>query len=341
MLSHDEPFDEEEVEYEEDDMDLQGHENSLLDAPIDYAHCIAMPIVSFSGADSIAALLLSWTEQFADYKIIRTEDPEVYAECGVRLSVGDVYDHDGLSYICQTNMNLRGFPPTISVAGLIFYHYGQEALTSRLASIPEEDHEFVMRMIYSTVIEDLDSGNECDIRRLAQTLDPTDDPDPYVKQAMFQQLMELVCEQIDQKLAWMSAKMIPARRLIRQAMQDKTKILPTGEILLIPRYVPLEMHKDLIDGSDDGRKNNIKYVVMPRLVDDWGVYALKWRSTYKKLKFAGARDERLNSNLQGINGHGWIHVNGLVGAWKTQQCAIDYLKQTVRQPEKSTGLPPL
>jgi uncharacterized UPF0160 family protein len=141
-------------------------------------------------------------------------------------------------------------------------------------------------------------------------------------------------EYFDQKLCWIAKRLIPGRETIRKAIKDRKKVLATGEILYIPHYVPVELHQDLIDG-DENKKHSIKYIVMPRAVGDAGVYALKWRPNFRRLKYGGQRDDRLTSLLQGDLQQGWIHRDGTVGAWASMQNAIEYLKQTLKQPEKA------
>ena len=103
---------------------------------------------------------------------------------------------------------------------------------------------------------------------------------------------------------------------------------------LYPHYVPLSMNRDLIERSQT-KKHGVKYIAMPRVVGDGGVYALRWFGpNFKRLKFGGARDEHLTSCLQNFNGSGWVHPNGTVGAMDKMTNAVEYLKQ-ICKPEKT------
>jgi uncharacterized UPF0160 family protein len=288
----------------------------------------------------MAILLLKMIPEFSDLEILRTDDPSIYKSCRFRISCGKIYDHSAFSYIAVSNLEYPGFPSTMSVAGLIFYHYGEEALAARLAPLEikdSNDTKFVLRIIYSNLIEDLDAGRECDIRRCAAILEPVEDTDPIIKQEAFKLLLDFIEEQLDQKISWIAKKLLSGREIVRRAVQERKRIIPTGEIVYIPHYVPIELHKDLISG-DEGKKHVIRYIVMPRAVGDIGVYALSWRPGFRRLKYAGLRDDHLAGVLQGITGQGWIHPLGTVGAWLTIQNAIEYLKQTLKQPDKS-GVP--
>jgi uncharacterized UPF0160 family protein len=230
----------------------------------------------------------------------------------------------------------------MSVAGIVFALLGDPAIEARTRSIGLEpdDVPFMKSILYSSLIADLDAEKEADLRRLAAILDPVDDPDPVVKQTMFEELIVHFEELFDQKIAWIIKKLLPGRAIVRKAVADRKKLMASGEILLINHYVPLEMHKDLISG-DEPKKHAIKYIVMPRAVGDFGVYALRWRQPFRKLKFAGMRDEALSGCLQGMNGQGWVHPNGTVAAWNGQQYAIDYVRQTLKSIDKAPNALPI
>ena len=318
---------------EEEEEEAPEHEESIQSSVPDPSTSIAVPPSEFTGELGVAVLLLSRTDQFRDFEILRTDDPEVYNECPVKLCLSPAYDPDTFSFPNRAEVSLPGFPASVSVAGLVFHHFGAEALAPELEDVPEEERPFVMRMIYSSMIADLDAGVECDVRRLARTLDPSDDPDPYVKKELFKEFLLHLAELFEQKLTWIKRKLVPQRAIVRKAIIDRKKVSQNGDILLIPHYVPLELHKDLIS-AEDGKKGAVKYIVMPRMVGDWGVYALKWKANFRKLKFAGLRDEHLSSVLQGISGQGWIHPDGTIGAWSNQSSALEYLRQTLKQGEK-------
>lgn len=319
---------EEEEEEEADDIDL----------PVDISKQIALPTLSFSAEEAIAILLLRWTAQFKDFTVLRTDDPEVYVECGIRINLGEEYNHEEKTYINSKNLKIDDYPSSMTVAGLIFYHYGEEAIINHLETMnltcPEGDRAFLLKRLYTAIIEPLDLSLDnlsiySDVRKLAQIMDPIDDHDPIVKQENFESLIDIIIEQFDQRISWAAKKLLPGRNTIRKAIEDRKKILPSGDIVVIPHYVPLTMNKDLIEKKSQ-KKHGIKYIAMPRAVGDGGVYALRWNSNFRKLKFNGFRDEHLTGMLQNFNGTGWIHPNGLVGAMDKLPNAVEYLKQILK-----------
>jgi uncharacterized UPF0160 family protein len=315
----------------------QPHQDDSLNSPGASRAEIAVPPFTFSAEDAAAVMLLRWIPRFAGLAIRRTQDQEVCDRCVVRISVAP-YDHSGRSYSRQANLRYGGLPESMGPCGLVFYHYADEALASRLHVADADDQRFVKSMLYSTLIEDLDKESGGDLRKLAAALDPADDSTPKEINDVFEILIDLFSEQFEQKLSWITRKFIPQRITIRKAMQERKKTLQSGEILVLPHYVPLEMHQDLISG-DEPKKHQIKFIAMPRMAGEIGVYALRWRPNFRRLKIQGQRDEHSGS-IAGFNGQGWIHPQGTIGTWNTMQFALEYLKQTLKVPDK-TALPSL
>lgn len=326
----------------EEEEEEEAEEEEII---IDIAHHIALPVLAFSAEEAIAVLLLRWTYRYKNFPVLRTDDPEVSAECGLRINLGEKYSHDEKTYIYATNLTIPDYPSTMSVAGLIFYHYGEDAIVNRLETLglecPDEDRLFVLKRLYTSIIEPLDQSIDnpsiySDIRKLSQIMDPVDDPDPIVKQEIFDSFIDLIIEQFDQRLHWIVNKMLPGRQTIRKAITDRKKISPSGEFIVVPHYVPLEINKDLIQKKSQ-KKHGIKYIAMPRAVGDGGVYAIRWNTNFKKLKFNGFRDEHLSGMLQNFNGTGWIHPNGAVGAMDKLTNAVEYLKQTSKENKNASN----
>jgi uncharacterized UPF0160 family protein len=84
----------------------------------------------FHADDVFAIATLSLIHQ--DYKILRSRDPKVWAQCDYLVDVGGVYDHDNKIY----DHHFRNGPAyedglPMSSVGLIWKHYGAEACQSQ------------------------------------------------------------------------------------------------------------------------------------------------------------------------------------------------------------------
>ena len=298
---------------------------------------IAIPSLEYSGELAVALLLLKWVPRFANFTVIRTDDPEIIKECGMKINQTTTFEPEKLVFSRQTKMHFEGFPSTIGIAGLIYYMFGREALKNHYKIEEFEDkadERFMFLKIYKCLIEPLDLKAECDISRLANELDPADDPDPFVKQDAIESLMELIEEQITQRQRWILKTMLPDRAFIRKAMDDRKKTLSSGEILYLSHFVPIFLHKDIID-PDETKKQTTKFIVMGRVTNDAIVHTFSWRQNFKRLNHRGKSGDQLTGLLQNITGTGWVHPNGALAEWNSMQNALEFSKQMLKAPEKA------
>lgn len=302
-----------------------------------YQFNIAIPQTHFSGEAAIAIVLLRWLPEYRNYDILRTDDDDVIEQCGIRLCYDHLpFSHETKTYKSQENLDIPGKPHKMSVAGLIYHFYGERAISTEYNLPPfddDEDNKFLYNKIYKQIIYPLDVQEECDISRLSSILDPSDDPDPFVKTYTFDQLMNLIKEQFDQRINWITKTMLPERSFLRKSIDERKKAYHTGEILYLPHYVPIELNKDIID-PDENKKQTIKYIVMSRITNDAVVHTYKWRQNFKRLGLRGKSGEQLTALLQNISGSGWVHQNGTLAGWNTLQNALEYAKQVIKNVDK-------
>ena len=331
---------EDEVEFE-DILDEEEYEEESIKENANvspYANKIAIPLLEYSGELAVALLLISWTPELKNYEVLRTDDQEIIEQCGMQINQTKTFDLERKIFYRQTGMCLSGFPSNVGIAGLIYYFYGKQALKNKYPFINNitdpTDEKFLFNKLYKCIIEPLDLRQECDISRLANTLNPTDDPDPYVKQEAIQQMMNLIEEQIEQRVKWINNTMMNSRAYIRKALDDRTKVLQTGEILYMSHFCPIFLHKDIID-PDETKKQPCKYIVMGRVTGDAIVHTFSWRQNYKRLGLRGKSGDQLTGLLQNITGTGWVHPNGSLAEWNSLANALEFSKQMLKSSEKA------
>ncbi|KAH0786496.1 MYG1 protein [Histomonas meleagridis] len=312
-------------------MEEQENKDSSEENEIDFSNKIALPQAAFSGEEAIAILILKWCPEFENFSILRTDNENEIEKCAIKISIQGEYNHENKTYVKITNANFPDMPSTLSVAGVVYGHYGTIAIRNKLKNYKfdneESDIKFIFKKLYNSIIEPLDKGEYSDIRNLAQILDPIEDPDPYVKQELFEHLIHIIEEQFDQRLQYFTKKFIPSRNILRRYVQDPKNL--SKDILVLPTYIPLEQNIDIIQAKSNP-KNPIRFVSMPRSTGDAGVYALKLRPN-NRLRYCGARNESLTSCLQNFpNIDCWIHPNGTIGGFPTLNYASEYLRQITK-----------
>ncbi|EAY05664.1 hypothetical protein TVAG_216400 [Trichomonas vaginalis G3] len=320
-----------EEDYEED------YEESIDSSKYPYIHKIAIPPLDYSGELAVALLILKWVPEYRNFQVLRTDDKEIYEQCGFQFNITDEYDPKRHIYSKQSNLSFPDYPDTLTIAGLIYHEFGGRAIANHY-NLPgfefQEDFDFLIQKLYKTMILPLDTKQDCDISRLASTLDPSDDPDPVVKQEVLESLMNLIEEQFNQRVSWITKTMIPDRSYIRRAMEDRKRYYQTGEILCLNRFVPVHQYHDIID-PDETKKQSIKFVVVNRgnagaNSGPANVLAFSWRNNYRRLGLRGKSGEQLTGLLQNITGTGWVHPNGSCAEWNNFANALEYTKQILK-----------
>ena len=297
---------------------------------------IALPTLEFSGDSAIAVLLLSWVPEFSKFEILRTNDPEKYRDCGIKLIFEDKYDHNLKWYSRQIIKNNKNNEKKISVSGLIFNHYGKKALISRFPQTNEDptNLDFILNKLYLSLIKPFDEKIDSDISRLAQTLNPLDDPDPFMQQYYFEVLISHIEEQFLYRIDWIMKTFIKARKKIKFSIEESKKS-NFNEVLYIDEYLPILPNKDLID-PDESKKPPFKFIIMNRSKDDFIIHTLKWRNNRTKfaLGLKGKFGDGLNGVLQNVIGIGWVHPNCDIGGYSNLPSAIELIKQSLKMSEK-------
>ena len=145
--------------------------------------------------------------------------------------------------------------------------------------------------------------------------------------------MDLIEEQITQRVRWIKNTMMNSRAYLRRALDDRKKVLQTGEILYLSHFVPIFVHKDIID-PDETKKQSCKFIVMGRVTGDAIVHTFSWRQNFKRLGLRGKSGDQLTGLLQNITGTGWVHPNGALAEWNSLANALEFSKQMLKTTEK-------
>ena len=97
------------------------------------------------------------------FRLVRSRDEAVLSDCDVVVDVGGVYDPAALRF----DHHQRGFAETLgmgfetklSSSGLVFKHFGREAIAAAAGGAPSDaDVDAVFRKMYAAFMEDARRG---------------------------------------------------------------------------------------------------------------------------------------------------------------------------------------
>ena len=244
----------------------------------------------------------------------------------------------------------------LSSAGLIFRHFGHEAITNIVSqrdpsrSKDADCIKLLYRRMYEDFVEAFD-GVDNGIDRYPEDVKPRyrdstniaarvsrllpwwneDDVDYDVR---FKKAVALVGSEFVERVNFFAFSWLPAREIVLKAINDRFAVHESGRIITLPQSLPWKQHlfeleSELSLVAKDNDKN-IVYVLFPENVS---VKGTKWRiqavpksligfENRKSLPDAwrGLRDQQL-SELADIPGCIFVHASGFIGGNLTYEGA--------------------
>eukprot|EP00930_Biecheleria_cincta_P084922 TRINITY_DN74345_c0_g1_i1.p1 TRINITY_DN74345_c0_g1~~TRINITY_DN74345_c0_g1_i1.p1 ORF type:complete len:377 (-),score=63.73 TRINITY_DN74345_c0_g1_i1:77-1162(-) len=329
---------------------------------------------SFQADEALGCWLLHQLPSFAGAAIVRSRDASILEPCDIVIDVGGVYDHERLRY----DHHQRGFFETVdgesavatkseeatgrwktklSASGLIYKHYGHEII-SQLAGTGESDTDALWSELYDQFMEGIDAidnGIEiCDgakrykqgtdlssrVHRLNQRWNEKSDHDRQC--ALFQQASDLCGRDFLEVLGELVEAWLPARDLVRTALQERTVIHASGKILKFESGgMPWKDHLYSLE-REAGIAGLVKFVLYTDQAGMWRVQAVTVEGTLFENRVSllepwrGVRDAEL-SKLSGIADCCFVHANGFIGGNMTFEGALEMALKSIEAAESEQG----
>ncbi|PVV05161.1 hypothetical protein BB560_000319 [Smittium megazygosporum] len=325
---------------------------------------------SFHADEALAIYILRQLPEYSKSEIVRTRDPATLSECDIVVDVGGVYDHASKRY----DHHQRGFTETfspdfktkLSSAGLIYKHYGQQAMSQLLGWNLESQSsklELLHNKLYKSLIEGLD-GIDNGVNQYPTDIEPAYEESTSISSiisglnpwwnepvqdfdAKFKIAVEKIGQVFSDKVAYYGKAWIPARDIVEKAFKSRFDIHPSGHIIVLDEYCPYEQHLfDLEKAHSAADKptncenvknytsNQVIYAIFQDTNGGYRVRAISVRpgSFESRLplpaQWCGLRDEEL-SKVSGIDDCVFVHATGFIGGNKTKAGAIEMASKSI------------
>ena len=231
-----------------------------------------------------------------------------------------------------------------------YKHFGRQIIESLLnRSLPQDDLEYVYRNVYDHFVEEID-GNDNGVNsysgdsnyKVTTTISSRvarlgiswrEEWTEEKEQERFRFAMGLMIGEFAQRVHIEADEILPARSIVREAMEDAKKVHPSGEILLMKQNCPYMEHVFALE-KERGEEGKTKFVVVENSDGSWRVRAMNaGPGTFEVRKkilanCLGLRDEEL-SKASGIEGCIFVHINGFIGSNKTKEGALKMAIQSL------------
>ncbi|TYJ58567.1 hypothetical protein B9479_000777 [Cryptococcus floricola] len=308
---------------------------------------------SFHCDEALAIFMLRMTNDFKDADIVRSRDPAKLAPLDIVVDVGGVYDPATNRY----DHHQRGFSEVfghggfdkikLSSAGLVYKHFGKEVIANRLG-VPVEDEnvEILWLQLYSELIESVDgidngvniaSGplaytQRTDLSSRIKRINPewyeSVNDEEYDRR--FEIASKITGEEFLSQLDYFSKAWLPARDIVKTALEKRTEVHPSGAIVVFQKAVPWKDHLFNLEPILPKTPSQILYILFP----ESDAPGAKWRiqcvpqspDSFVNRKsmpepWCGMRDEVL-SEVSGIPGGVFVHASGFIGGNATYEGVV-------------------
>ncbi|XP_070511749.1 MYG1 exonuclease isoform X2 [Cardiocondyla obscurior] len=241
---------------------------------------------TFHCDEVLACALLKLLPQYKDASIVRSRNQSILDTCDIVVDVGGEYDPSRHRYdhhmrefkeSVSTVMNKPGYDWTIklSSAGLIYCHFGHEILRNLLVDISEDKIiDEIFKKIYDTLIKEIDGIDNgvpmydgeplyrivTDLCARVGRLNPQWNSKDVNIEKQFEKAMALTLEEFLEFVQYTKNVWLPARDIVRRAVESRFEVDPSGEIIVLSQAIPWKEHLFQLE-KDMNVSPSIKYAI--------------------------------------------------------------------------------
>ena len=336
----------------------------------DFAPLIGTHNGHFHADEALAVYMLRTLETYMDFRLLRTRDPVLLANCHTVVDVGGEYDPARNRYDHHQRTFAATFPsrPTkLSSAGLVYLHFGKPiiALHTNLDEGSEEV-DILWKKVYEDFIEALDAhdngisaydpeetkgikkrfydggiGLGSLVGDLNQNFDDEESMTPEQAQEAedkrFLTASSFMGTTFLRKLRYYHRAWLPARTLVRQTYDKRKEYDGKGRIMVFEKSCPWKDHLYTIE-RERPEEDKVVFVLYPESEHEgskWRIQAvsLSKDSFENRLGLPGAwRGVRDDqlSEVAGIEGCIFAHASGFIGGNATKGGALEMARKTIK-----------
>lgn len=303
---------------------------------------------SFHADEALAVYILRLLPKFKESTLVRSRDPAKWEESDIVVDVGGKYD--GVKFF---DHHQRGFEETFSAdfqtklssAGLVYKHFGKEAISQVIKNDDTHTLELLHKKIYEEFIEAVDA-NDNGISVYEETSKPRFKENGFKLSSVVHWLNPLWNEgdsdaDFDRQFLLASEFMgttfvnvvknfglgwLPAKQLVQDAFAKRFEIHKSGKIMLFDQFVPWKDHLFTIE-DEAGKSGEVLFVLFPDSTGKWRISTVpiqgKGFENRKALpeEWRGLRDDAL-SEKTGVEGCIFVHAAGFIGGAQTKDAVI-------------------
>ncbi|XP_065183012.1 MYG1 exonuclease-like [Sycon ciliatum] len=289
----------------------------------------------------LACFMLRQLPEYANAEIVRSRDQTVLDTCDIVVDVGGVYDpsmqrydHHQRSFNYSMNSLCSDFRfvTKLSSAGLIYFHFGRRVL-AQVLNVPEDNPALPVMFlkVYENFMEEVDACDNginavdgipkfhvsTNLGSRVGYLNPSWNEPSQDETACFFKAYELVGTEFTSRVNYFYSQWLPARDIVMQAVQNRTKVHESGEIICIERFCPWKQHLYEIE-KELCLERTVKFALYCDPKGQWRVQTVSVHADSFENRlplhrdWSALRDDEL-CKVSGIPGCIFVHANLFIG----------------------------
>lgn len=314
---------------------------------------------SFHADESLAVYMLRLLPEYKDAKVCRSRNPEDWEASDIVVDVSAKYD--GIKFFDHHQREFTGtfsdkYNTKLSSAGLVFKHYGRDIINQILnGNVSTSDLDILYEKVYKNFIEAIDANDN----GIAQyDVKGTDIKSKFNERAVtipgiisgfnprwneessndafdknFQKASNFIGEIFVDLVKGYGLGWLPAKALVRKAVEERKEVDPSGKVLLFNQFCPWKEH--LFEIERELRiENQIQFVLFVDSSNTWRISTVPVSSGSFEFRkglpehLRGLRDDEL-SEKSGVPGCIFIHTAGFIGGAKTKEAVLQLAKMSL------------
>ncbi|KAH0550432.1 MYG1 protein C27H6.8 [Cotesia glomerata] len=308
--------------------------------------------------EALACFMLKQLPEYKNATVIRSRNKKILDPCDIVIDVGGEYDPSKHRY----DHHMRDFKETassvlkrddcpwdikLSSAGLVYCHFGHRILKEMLPEVIEDaDIHIIFKRVYDSLIKEVDAIDNgvpmfdaepkyrivTNLSARVSRLNPEWNSQGLDSDCQFAKAVELCGEEFRYFVESSARIWLPAREYVRQALEKRFEVDPSGEIFELQKSVLWKDHFFELEKSMN-ISPPIKYVIFKD--NSWRIQCIpvSLGSFITRLalpeEWAGLRDEEL-TRVSGIDGCVFVHTVRFIGGNETREGALAMAQKSLK-----------
>ncbi|KAK4538376.1 hypothetical protein CDCA_CDCA17G4401 [Cyanidium caldarium] len=303
---------------------------------------------TFHCDEVLACSLLRLLPEYRDAPITRSRDVDTLATLDCLVDVGAEYEPSRRRFDHHQRAFYETFDASkktkLSSAGLVYKHFGKDVLRQVCGDAADDRTiDLLYKKVYDGFIEAIDANdngiNATSERprftdnsnlpaRIARMNSPWNrDEAPAAQNERFSRAMQVAGTEFVDYVLGLYEQWLPARAIVQEALNARTEVHPSRQIMLLKRWCPWKTHLYELEAAISGNSNAQGLPILFVLYLDtnrmWRVQAVNQPDSFESRlplpeAWRGLRDEEL-VQVSGIDGCTFVHASGFTGGNRTYE----------------------